>query len=73
VEVAEDFFGPEIDVVFARIAVGEFDDRDSLRPEEEKKRDDPKLDRDTTVGCDGWNYVQVENGDYEQQNEIAAA
>jgi hypothetical protein len=34
VEVAEDFFGPEIDAAFARVAVGEFDDRDALRPEE---------------------------------------
>ena len=34
VEVAEDFFGPEIDAAFAGITVGEFDDGDALRPEE---------------------------------------
>jgi len=36
VEVAEDFFGPEVDAAFAGIAVGKFDDRDALRPKEKK-------------------------------------
>jgi hypothetical protein len=53
--------------------VRKFNDRDTLGPEEEKKRDDPKPDRDTTVGGDGGNYIQIEDSDYEQQNEIAAA
>jgi len=73
VEVAEDFFGPEIDAAFAGITVREFDDGDTLGPEEEKKRDDPKPDRDATVGCDGGDYIQIEDSDYEQQHEITAA
>ena len=73
VEVAEDFFGPEIDAAFAGIAMREFDDRDALRPEEEKKRDDPEPDGDAAVGGDGGNDVEIEDGDDEEQNEIAAA
>ena len=38
VEVAEDFFGPEIDSAFAGITVGEFDDGDALRKEKEEER-----------------------------------
>jgi hypothetical protein len=73
VEVAEDFFGPEIDSAFAGIAVSEFDDGDALRKEEEKKGDDPEPDGDAAVGCDGGDYVQVEDGDYEEEDEIAAS
>ena len=51
-EVAEDFFGPEIDSAFAGIAMGEFDDGDALGPEEKKKRDDPEPDGDAAVGRD---------------------
>ena len=36
-EIAEDFFGPEIDAAFAGIAMGEFDDGDALRPEEQER------------------------------------
>ena len=73
VEVAEDFFRPEIDSAFAGITVGEFDDGDALRPEEKKKRDDPEPDGDAAVGRDGGDDVQVEDGDYEKENEIAAS
>ncbi len=73
VEVAEDFFRPKIDSAFAGITVGEFDDGNALRPEEKKKRDDPEPDSDATVGRDGWDYVQVEDGDNEEENEVAAA
>src|SRR5882762_1272399 len=73
VEVAEDFFGPEIDSAFAGIAVGEFDDGDALRPEEKKKRDDPEPDGDAAVGGDGRDYVQVEDGDHEEEDEVAAS
>jgi len=73
VEVAEDFFGPEIDSAFAGIAVGEFDDGDPLREKEEDQGDDPEPDRHAAVGCDGGDYIQVEDGDYEQEDEIAAS
>ena len=72
-EVAEDFFGPEIDSAFAGIAVSEFDDGDALRPEEEDEGDDPEPDGDAAVGGDGGDYVQVEDGDYEEEDEIAAS
>jgi hypothetical protein len=73
VEVAEDFFGPEIDATFAGIAVGEFYDGDALRPEEQKKRDDPEPNRDAAVGRDGGDDVQVEDGDNEEEDEVAAS
>ena len=72
-EVAEDFFGPEIDAAFSGIAVSEFDDGDTLRPEEEKKRDDPEPDGDAAIGGDRRDYVEIEDGNYEQENEIAAS
>ena len=72
-EVAEDFFGPEIDAAFAGITMGEFDDRDALRPEEKKQSDDPEPDGDATVGGDRGDDIQIENGDDEKQDEVAAA
>ena len=72
-KVAEDFFRPEIDATFAGITVGEFDYRDALRKEEEHQGDDPEPDGDAAVGCDGGNYVQVEDSDYEEEDEIAAS
>ena len=73
VKIAEDFFGPEVDSAFAGIAVSEFDDGDALRPEEEKKGDDPEPDGDAAVGGDGWDDVEVKDGDYEEQDKIAAS
>src|SRR5215469_6053320 len=73
VEVAEDFFGPEIDTAFAGIAVGEFDDGDALGPEEKKKRDDPEPDGDAAVGGDRGDDVQVEDCYDEKEYKIAAA
>jgi hypothetical protein len=73
VEVAKDFLRPEIDSTFAGITMGEFDDGDALRPEEKKKRDDPKPDGDAAVGGDGGDDVEVEDGDYEEEHEIAAS
>ena len=72
VEVAEDFLGPEIDAAFAGIAMRQFDHRDALRPEEKKKRDDPEPDGDAAVGGDRGHDVEIEDGDDEQQHEIAA-
>src|SRR3984885_16359813 len=73
VEVAEDFFGPEIDAAFSGIAVSEFDDGDTLGPEEEKKRDDPEPNGDAAIGGDRRDYVEIEDGNYEQENKIAAS
>src|ERR1700685_3137117 len=73
VEVAEDFFGPEIDAAFSGIAVSEFDDGDTLRPEEEKKRDDPEPNGDAAIGGDRRHYVEIKDGNYEQENKIAAS
>ncbi|MFZ0144275.1 MAG: hypothetical protein WAL08_07945, partial [Candidatus Sulfotelmatobacter sp.] len=72
-KVAEDFFGPQINATFAGITVGKFDYSDALRKEEEHQGDDPEPDGDAAVGCDGGNYVQVEDGDDEEEDEIAAS
>src|ERR1700693_5078856 len=73
VEIAEDFFGPEIDAALTGIAMRQFDDVYALGPEEEKQRDDPEPDGDTAVGRDRRDYVEIEDGNYEQENEIAAS
>ncbi len=73
VEVAENFFGPEIDATLAGITVGQFDDRDALRPEEEEQRNDPEPDSDATVGGDRGHDVEIEYGDDEEEDEIKAA
>jgi hypothetical protein len=73
VEVAEDFFGPEIDAAFAGIAVGEFDDGDALGKEKKNERDEPEPDGDSAVGGDGGNDVEVEDGDDEEEDEVAAS
>jgi hypothetical protein len=73
VEVAEDFLGPQIDAAFSGIAMGQFDDGDALRPEKEQQGNDPEPDCDAAVGRDGWNDVQIEDGDYEEQNQVPAA
>src|ERR1700727_2975448 len=73
VEVAEDFFGPEVDAAFSGITMSEFDDGDALRPEEKKKGDDPKPDGDAAVGGNGGDDIEIEDGYHEEQHEIAAA
>src|SRR5215472_1848017 len=73
VKVAEDFLGPQINAAFAWVTVREFDDGDALRPEKKKKRNDPKPDGDAAVCGDGWDNVQVENGNDKEQNEVPAA
>ena len=72
VEVAENFFGPEINSAFAGIAMGEFDDGDALRPEKKNEGDDPQPDGDAAIGRDGWDDVEIENGHDEEKNEVAA-
>src|SRR5579859_6454493 len=73
VEVAEDFLGPKIDAAFAGIAVGEFDNGDALRPEEEEQGDDPEPDGDAAVRGDAGDYIEIEDGDDEEKDEVAAA
>src|ERR1022692_1390047 len=68
VEVSENFLRPKVDATFAGIAVGEFDHRDTLGPEEKEKRDDPEPDGDATVGGDRGDNVEVEDGDDEEQH-----
>ena len=72
-EIAEDFFGPEIDAAFARIAMREFDDGDALRPEEEDERNNPEPDSNAAVGGDRRNDVEIEDGDDEKKNEVPTA
>ena len=72
-EVAEDFFGPEVDAAFAGIAMREFDDGDALRPEKENERDDPEPDGHAAVCGDRWDDVEIENGDDEKENEVPTA
>src|SRR5260370_41906396 len=69
VEVAEDFFGPEVDAAFAGIAGREFDDGDALRPKEEEEGDDPEPDGDAAVGGDAGDDVEIEDGDDEEEDE----
>src|ERR1700728_2118833 len=73
VEIAKDFFGPEIDATLTGIAMRQFDDGDALWPEEQKQRDDPEPDCDTAVGRDGRDDVQVEDRDNEKEDEITAS
>ncbi len=72
-KVAEDFFRPEIDAPLAGITMGQFDDRDALRPEEKEERDDPKPYGHAAISRDGRNDVQIEDGNDEEQHEIAAS
>src|SRR5947209_3676894 len=69
-EVSENFFGPQVDAAFSRIAMCQLDDRDSLRPEKQQQGNDPEPDRDAAVGRDGGHDVQIEDRDYEQQHQI---
>src|SRR5262249_10480333 len=72
VEVAENFFGPKIDSTFSRIAVRQLDHGDSLGPKEQQKRNDPQPNRDTTIRGNTRDYIQIENCDHEQQNQVPA-
>jgi len=53
--------------------VSEFDDGDALRPKEKQERDDPEPDGYATVGGDGGDDVEVEDGDYEKEHKISAS
>src|SRR5581483_1386418 len=71
VEVSEDFFGPKVDAAFAGIAVGQLDDGNSLGPEEEQQRDDPKPDGDAAIRRDRRYDVQIENGNNKEEHQVA--
>src|SRR5882672_6346977 len=66
VEVAEDLFGPEIHATFSGIAVGEFNDGDALRPEEEDEGDDAEGNGNAAIVQDAGDHVEIENG-YEKK------
>ena len=51
-KVAEYFFGPQVHAAFSRIAMGQFNDSDTLRPEKQHQGDDPQPDGDSAVGRD---------------------
>ena len=71
-EIAEHLLGPQVDAALTGIAMGKFDDRDSLRPEEEKKRNNPQPDRYPAVRRNGRQYIEIEDGNDEEQNEVPA-
>jgi len=71
-KIAKNLLSPEIYTAFAGIAVGEFDDRDALRPEKKQEGDNPEPDGDAAVGGNRGNDVEIEYGDHEQQHQIAA-
>src|SRR5439155_23325000 len=73
VEIAKDFLGPKINAAFAGIAMCKLNDGDTLRPEKEKQRNHPKPHGDATVGGDGGDNVQVEDGDDEEKNEFPSS
>ena len=50
-----------------------FDDGDSLRPEEQKQRNDPQPNGDSAIGGDARNHIQIEDRHHKQQHEIPAA
>jgi hypothetical protein len=72
-EVAENFFGPEIDSALSGIAVSKFDYGDALWPEKKNKRDDPEPHRNATIGGYGGNYVQVKDRHYKEEDQVAAS
>src|SRR5713226_8393924 len=63
VEVAEYPFRPKIYATLTRIAVRQLDDRDALRPEKKQQSQGPKPDGYATIGRDGRNHVEVDDGD----------
>ena len=72
-EVPKDLFGPEVNATFPGVALRQFNDGDSLRPEEKKQGDDPEPDGHAAIGGDRGNNVQIEDGDDEQQDQVEAA
>src|ERR1700746_625785 len=73
VEVAEEFFSPEVDTALAGIAVCEFDDRDALRQEKQQQGEDTKVNGDAAVSGDRGHDVEVEDCDDEEEYEVATA
>jgi hypothetical protein len=72
VKVSEYFFGPQIDPSLARISMSEFDNGDSLRPEEKQQRHNPQPDSDPTIGRNRGHDVEIKNGDYKKKYEVEA-
>jgi hypothetical protein len=53
--------------------MGQLDYGNALGPEEEDEGNDPEPDSDAAVGRYRWNYVQIEDSNYEEQDEVAAS
>ena len=73
VEVSKNFLSPEVHAAFAGVAMRKLNHGDALRPEKKRERDDPQPNRYATIGGDGRNDVQIENGNDKKQNEVPAA
>ena len=69
-KISEDLFGPEVNASFTGIAVSEFNDCNSLRPEKQNKGNDPKPNGDAAISGNRGNDVQVEDCDNKEQNEV---
>jgi hypothetical protein len=69
-KISEDFLGPEVNATFTGIAVSEFDDRNSLRPEKQNKGNNPKPNGDAAINGNRRNDIQIKNGYNEKQNEV---
>ena len=63
---------PKGNAAFSGITVSEFDDGNALRPEKKNERNNPQPDGHTAIGGDGGNHIEIENGNDEQQHQIAA-
>jgi hypothetical protein len=68
----EDLFSPKINAAFPGVTVSEFNNRNPLGKEKKKYGNDPQPDGNSAVGRNRRNYVQVEDGNHEQQHQIAA-
>ena len=73
VEIAKNFFGPEINAAFPRIAVSQFDDCDALRPEEQQQGDDPEPNSHAAICSNRRHDVQIKNGYDKEQHQVPAA
>jgi len=73
VEVSKDLLGPKLDAAFARVTMRLRDDRDALRPEEQQQRDESEPNGDVAIGGNRRYDVQIEDGQDEKKDEVAAA
>ena len=72
-KVAEDLLGPEIHAAFARVAMGEFDNGDSLRQKEEQERNQPQPNRDAAVRGDARDHIEIEHRYDKERDQVPAS